>query len=925
MFKPSDLRARIAMLVAVLALLVACGAGDPDKQLASAKSYLEKGENQAAIIQLRTALQQQPDKAEARFLLGKVQLDNGDAVAAAVELRKALDLKYSPAEATPLLARAMLEQGQASLVVAQFAGATLDNKEAQARLMTTVAQAHLQLGQAPKAEAALKQALEATPGFVPAQVIMARLLAAGGDAPKALEAVEAIVAKGATDADAWALQGDLLVFTRNDREGALAAYRKALGVNPKHLPSHVAVISLLLSARDLDGAATQVAALQKARPGHPMARLFAAQVAYEKRDFKTAKEGVQQLLKAAPDHPQVNQLAAAIELASGSVSVAKSHLAKTLQAVPGNVAARRMLAAAHLRSGESAKALEALQPLLDAPTSDGMALALAGEAQMQLGELDKAGDLFARAAKANPESVETQTALARTRFLKGDTAGAVADLERISAASTGTVADLELINAQLRRRNFQGALQAIDALERKQPGKPLALQLRGAAYQGLKDTAQARANFEKALALDAAYFPAAFALARLDLADKKPQAAQARFESVLKAQPGHLQALLALAGLKERNGAQAQEVTDLLATAVRLNPSDAAAHLSLVNHHLAGKRNEAALTAAQQADAALPNQPSILDALGRAQLAAGQQNQAMATFNKILAVQPQSVGAHLRVVDANLAAKDSEAAIQSLKRAIAAQPNAPVLYQRLFVLLVQANQTGEAMKLARDLQKRQSAHSLGFVLEGDAHRASKNIDAALAAYKTALGKAMPTDAAIRYHAVLSATGKRADADKFAAGWIKDQPKDVGFASYLADITLARNDLPAAEVLYRRVIELQPDNAVALNNVAWLMVKANKPGAVAMAEQANALRPDQPALMDTLAMALAADKKLDQALELQKKALTLAPDSPVIKLGLARLYVQGGQKAQARELLEPLSQLGDKFQDHTEVKTLLSAL
>ena len=89
----------------------------------------------------------------------------------------------------------------------------------------------------------------------------------------------------------------------------------------------------------------------------------------------------------------------------------------------------------------------------------------------------------------------------------------------------------------------------------------------------------------------------------------------------------------------------------------------------------------------------------------------------------------------------------------------------------------------------------------------------------------------------------AATGKRADADKFGAGWIKDQPKDVGFASYLADITLARNDLPAAEVLYRRVIELQPDNAVALNNVAWLMVKANKPGAVAMAEQANAFAVD----------------------------------------------------------------------------------
>ena len=115
-----------------------------------------------------------------------------------------------------------------------------------------------------------------------------------------------------------------------------------------------------------------------------------------------------------------------------------------------------------------------------------------------------------------------------------------------------------------------------------------------------------------------------------------------------------------------------------------------------------------------------------------------------------------------------------------------------------------------------------------------------------------------------------------------------------------------------------------NSTIALNNVAWLMAKANKPGAVAYAQKANELQPNQPTLMDTYALALAADKQLDKALELQKKALALAPDNPALKLGLARLYVQAGQKAQARELLEPLSQLGDKFREQAEVKSLLAA-
>jgi Tfp pilus assembly protein PilF len=52
---------------------------------------------------------------------------------------------------------------------------------------------------------------------------------------------------------------------------------------------------------------------------------------------------------------------------------------------------------------------------------------------------------------------------------------------------------------------------------------------------------------------------------------------------------------------------------------------------------------------------------------------------------------------------------------------------------------------------------------------------------------------------------------------------------------------------------------------------------------------------------------------------------LAPENPTLRLGMARLHVQAGQKAQARQLLEPLEQMGDKFREHSEVKRLLAAL
>lgn len=907
------------------AAMAACGGGDPQKLMASAKVYLDKGDLKSAVIELKTALQQQPDSAEARYLLGKALLASEEPVGAAVELRKALDLKHPRDKVLPDLAKAMLEQGQHKELIAQYGVATLNDKQALASLKTSLGLAQARIGAADAAMAAFKQALDAAPGHVPALSAMARQMAVNGDRDGAVKASDAIIAGGKADADAWVLQGDLLAFGKGDKDGAISAYRKAISIAGNHLAAHAGIIQLQVGTGDTKGAAEQVAALQRVRPNHLSTRFFQAQVAYLQADFKTAKEMVQQLIKVAPEHPQINQLAGAIELASGSNESARAYLSKALQAAPGSVIARRLLANTYLKSGEAQKALELLQPLLTQAAPDGVALGLAGEAHVQLGELDKAGDMFALAAKANPSNTNNLTALARTRFLKGDAAGAVADLEQIAAGDKGTVADLELVNTQLRRRDFAGALKAIDGLELKQPGKAMASQLRGVAYTGLKDTVQARASFEKALSIDAAFFPAIVNLAALDIAEKNPQVAQQRFEALLKIQPGHLRASLALADLRARNGGSKQEVTDLLATAVRLNPGEAKARLSLVNNHLANKQVEAALTAAQQADAALPNLPTILDALGRAQQAAGQLNQAAATFNRIVALQPGSPLAHMRIAEIKVASKDNDAAIESLKRALAAKPDALLPLQRLFALELQAGRHADALKLARDVQKRQPAHSLGYVLEGDVQRAQKSDAMALAAYKTALGKVAPEIAAPRYHNLLASMGKKAEADQFVANWAKDHSQDMGFAVYLGDNALARKDYANAELAYRHVASMQPTHVAALNNIAWLMLKANKPGALPFAEKANELQPNQPALMDTLALALAAEKRIDQAMELQKKALALAPDSDTLRLTLARLYLQAGQKPQARELLETLAKLGDKFSEQAEVKSLVAGL
>ncbi len=113
------------------------------------------------------------------------------------------------------------------------------------------------------------------------------------------------------------------------------------------------------------------------------------------------------------------------------------------------------------------------------------------------------------------------------------------------------------------------------------------------------------------------------------MAEKKPEQARKRFEDVLAKTPNQPQALLALAELRAREGGKKEEVIELINKAVTANPTEKTPRLLLVDLYLRSKDNKLALAAAQSAVTAIPDSPEVLDALGRAQLASGDTNQAL--------------------------------------------------------------------------------------------------------------------------------------------------------------------------------------------------------------------------------------------------------------------------------------------------------
>lgn len=906
-------------------ILAACSGDSADSLLVSGKDYLAKNDPKSAIIQLKNAIQKEPDLAEARYLLGSALFKSGDAAGAEIEIRKALERKYAQDQAIPLLAETMLATGQAKKLIDEFSALKLSSGEAQASLSTSLGAAYASLGRRDIAQQKIAEALASQPDYVQALLIDIKETAAGNNIVGAKTKVDALLAKYPTNSEALLIRGNLAVIDK-DHASALMNYRKAIAANPKFLPAHSAAISSLLASGKTDEAMKQLEELKKVAPQNPSTYFFEAQLNYQNKNFKAARESAQQLLKIAPNYAMGLQIAGAIEYQLRSYLQAETYLAKALQLAPNLTLARRMLVANYLRAGQPGKALETLQPALaDENNIDPAFLALAGEVYLQNSNPNKAAEYLTKASKNDPNNAARKTSLAIAHMAQGNLSTGLQELEQIAVSDSGSTADLALIAAYLRINQLDNALKAINTLEKKQPDNPATHNLRARALLAKKDTQGARKSFEQALSLNPTFFPAVSALANLDLVDKKPEEARKRFESVLSVDPKHMQALLALAELKAISGGTTEEVTSLINKAVSANPTEIPPRIALVQYFLKNKDNQKALSAANEASTAIPGKPEVLEMLGAVQQISGDLNQAAATFSKQSTLQPASPAPLLRLANVQFANNKKEEGLKSLQKALEIKPDLLEAQAALAKFALDNKDYSSALEIAKTIQKQRPKEAAGYILEGNIHYSAKAWPQTIAAFQNGLKQVSNPELAVKLHDTLLDSGNPIEAEKTAASWLKEHPKDIVFRIYLGDLASSQKNYAQAISYYQAALTIQPNNAMVLNNLAWVSGQMKSPKALEYAEKANQLAPNQPALMDTLAMLLADNGQTEKALELLKKATAAAPQESAIQFNLAKTLIKAGKKEEARKELEGLAKLGNKFAKQAEVSQILKSL
>lgn len=891
--------------------------------LVEGRDYLAQGKIRAAIIQFKNAVKEDPKNAEARFELGRAYLLGGDGAGAGKELERARRLGIGMERVASLLGRAYLMQGKVDKVLAEFETTDGLSPQAQAAILVARANARAQKRELELAGKVFGEALAVDPRSVDALLGLGRLAALQGRLDEALERADQVLLLDVKNSDAWVIKAGV-ARQRGDTVGAAEAYDKALALQPFNPSALLGSATVNLARGNADKADEAIGQLLRQSPGHLLANYLHAVSLYGKGKPEEALETLQRVLRVAPDHPPSLQMKAAIDFAQGRPEQARQALRQVIQANPDNLAAAKLLAATQMQLGEAERAIETLTKLEGRVADDAQFLAMLGTAYLRDGRYLRGIEYLERASELDPQAAGVRTQLALGLLASGEGGRAVKELETaVDLGKDVLQAELMLTLIHLRNGDYQQALEQARIFAGKSPDSPVPHNLEGAAYLGLGRTEAAREAFRKALAKDAGFLPARMNLAGMNEKAGKSDAARRAYMDVLERKPGHAGALMALARLAGSQGRE-EEASKYLQKAFETNPDILRPGLELIRYYDRKGQALRVISIARQMLKQHPDNPTVLNVLGLAQMRNEDFHGALASFQKLQRRVPDSSQSFYLQGRAYLALERRDEARRAFEQALALAGDHVPTQLELARLELKAGNRDVAIRLARTIREQRPDDELGYRLEGEILLDAGQPEAAAKIFEQGLQRVASSRLVLGLYSAQK-QGKALLPWKVLAAWLEKHPDDFVVASAYAEALRASGDLKGAESLYLELLTKRPDDIVVLNNLAWISHRLGRGDALRHAERAYELAPDNPAVMDTLGWLLVGTGEVRRGLSLLEEAVVKAPHLAEIRYHLGVALHRIGQDGRAASELKQALDMDDTFPEADEARRLLKKI
>ncbi|MCI0505893.1 MAG: PEP-CTERM system TPR-repeat protein PrsT [Gammaproteobacteria bacterium] len=922
----------IGHLIIVLVVIVSVGCDSKNEiaaHMQKAQTFLNEGNFNASIIEFKNVLQQDANNQEARYLLGTIYVTVGNGQSAEKELNLALSLGAAPEKVRAPLVKALLLQGkydEALILVSSVNGAVPEAHKSELQVLQ--GEAYLAKGDVDKAVASYTEASRLNQDNSAAMLGLAKVSLVKGDYEQAETHISSISESDENAVDMLLLKAEV-ASKRQQFDEMERLYLKALEISEQRNLRNAALnirgklAFAQLANNKTDEALQQIGQLQKAAPDSLFPKYLRGLAAYQKQEFDVALEYLQQVISKAPDHMPSTLLLGAVHYAKGNFEQANSYLTAFVNNVPTHIQARKLLGVVRLKLNRPGEAVEVLETAVSSAQDDSALLALIGQAATFSGDTGLGIDYLKKAKKARPDSSAIRAELAKVYLRQGAYDSAIKELETI----TGDDADkakLLLVYTHLRKEDFASARATVKEMLTQKPDSPAWWTVSGGVEMIAGNRIKARADFNKALELKNDFIQARLNIAKMEFEDGRLDEAKSQFDKILSGDAKNISALMGMAQVAEQYG----ETNEALAW---IEKARQASETALVPRLILGryyfKRGDYEKSLAVGREAAQFNQNNVevnrLVAASLVQL--GRTGEALESYNDIIKKDPQNPQWHVELANVYRGMKNFASARSALQKAITLQKDYLPAKAILASIDIQEDKLDDALAMAKRITTDHANSSVGYMLTGDVYTKQNKLREAQQAYIKGFD-VEPTLVLVNKIFLLSEPLKNFETSiEITKRWLKDHPQDANSRMYLALGYQNVNKPAAAEAEYKTVLEQQPDNVMALNNMAYLLIGKDIKSALEFAEKAYKKVPGNFAIMDTYGWILLQSGEPDKAIPVLKDAVEKSNGNPSVRYHYAAALVQSGDKSGAKSILREITESGKSFPEMADASKLLAQI
>jgi putative PEP-CTERM system TPR-repeat lipoprotein len=410
-------------------------------------------------------------------------------------------------------------------------------------------------------------------------------------------------------------------------------------------------------------------------------------------------------------------------------------------------------------------------------------------------------------------------------------------------------------------------------------------------------------------------------LARVEQLLSNPDAAAATWRRILAADPTNADAAGALARLEVERGNLPEALKVLEPFRGKYSRAQLLVGAILLDRGAAAEARKIG----EEVLKTEPDNPEALNLVGLAEFAAGDPMAGAARFRRAIELQPGVPIYRLNLTRALLTAGDPVGAEVALADVRKLAPNTPQLLSVEAAVALAQRKPEEARKVLNRMEADQIGDArLRAALDGEVLAAEGKLAEASQRFTEAYRLGPNLDSAVRAWGAAQAAGQKPDP-ALLDDWLKRNPDDVRAQQVAGDLFFAAGLKERAQRSYENILEFEPRDLAALNNLAWIYQENGDSRALQLADRALKVAPDNPAVLDTAGWAHLRLGDKQRGAELIEQAAAKAPDDPDIQYHRAVALIEGGKRDEGRAVLEQILGSDRPFPSRDEAAARLKLL